>query len=81
VAVAFWPRWRSPVQVAALAAAVTVAVQLGATHWFYFYAVWFLPLVLVASFAAERVVVRARAPARRPAIRPASSEAAPARAS
>ncbi len=56
---AFYPRWRSPIQVAALAAAVVVAVQLGATHWFYFYAVWFLPLVLAAAFGAERVVSRA----------------------
>jgi hypothetical protein len=81
VALAFYPRWRSPVQVAALAAAVTVAVQVGATHWFYFYVVWFLPLVLAALFGAERVVVRRRAPRRRPTVRPVSSPAAPARAS
>lgn len=56
VGVAFYPRSRSPIQVAALAAAVTIAIQLGATHWFYFYVVWFLPFVLVASFAAERQV-------------------------
>ncbi|HYX84174.1 MAG TPA: glycosyltransferase 87 family protein [Gaiellales bacterium] len=49
-AVALWPRRKSPAQVAALAAAVVIAVQLGATHWFYFYVVWFLPLVLVALF-------------------------------
>ena len=55
VLVAFYPRSRSPVQVAALAAAVTVAVQLGATHWFYFYVVWFLPFVLLASFAGQRL--------------------------
>jgi hypothetical protein len=42
------PRRRSPAQVAALAAAVVVAVQLVVTHWFYLYVVWFLPLVLVA---------------------------------
>jgi Glycosyltransferase family 87 len=53
VAVAFWPRRKTPVQIAALAAAVLIAVQLGATHWFYFYVVWFLPLVLVALFAAR----------------------------
>ncbi len=50
VGVAFLPREKSAVQVAALAAAVIVAVQLGATHWFYFYVVWFLPLYLVAAF-------------------------------
>ena len=31
-----------------------IAVQLGATHWFYFYVVWFLPLVLAALFVAQR---------------------------
>jgi hypothetical protein len=53
VAVAFAPRRRDAVQVAALGAAVTIAVQAVATHWFYFYVVWFLPLVLVALFAAR----------------------------
>jgi hypothetical protein len=48
VAVAFVPRRRDLVTVAALGAAVLIAVQLGATHWFYLYIVWFLPLVLVA---------------------------------
>jgi hypothetical protein len=53
VAVAWWPRRKSPIQVAALAAAVLIAVQLGATHWFYFYVVWFLPFVLAALFASQ----------------------------
>ncbi len=57
VGVAFYPRSRSSVQVAALAAAVTIATQLGATHWFYFYVCWFLPFVLVASFGSQRQVV------------------------
>ncbi len=52
--VALWPRRKTPAQVAALAAAVLIAVQLGATHWFYFYVVWFLPLVLAALFVAQR---------------------------
>jgi hypothetical protein len=51
VAVAFVPRRRSPEQVAALAAAVVIGVQLVVTHWFYLYVVWFLPLVLVALLA------------------------------
>ena len=52
VAVAFRPRGlRTPAQVAALAAAVIIAVQLPALHWFYLYVVWFLPLVLVAVLA------------------------------
>ena len=51
VAVFFVPRTRTPVQVAALAAAVLIAVQVTANHWFYPYAVWFAPLVLTAVFA------------------------------
>ncbi len=54
LAVALWPARKTPAQVAALAAAVLIAVQLGATHWFYFYVVWFLPLVLAALFVAQR---------------------------
>jgi hypothetical protein len=53
VAVAFWPGRKNATQVAAFAAAVLIAVQLGATHWFYFYVVWFLPFVLAALFAAQ----------------------------
>jgi hypothetical protein len=49
VVVAFRPRGRrTTAQVAALGAAVVIAVQLTAIHWFYLYIVWFLPLVLVA---------------------------------
>ncbi len=54
VAVAFVPRRRGPVQLAALAAAVVVALQLAMTHWFYLYVVWFAPLVFVAFLATYR---------------------------
>jgi hypothetical protein len=54
IGVAFYPRYKTTIQIAALAAAVTIAVQLTAAHWFYFYVVWFLPFVLVASFAERR---------------------------
>lgn len=54
VAVAFVPGRRDLRQVAALAAAVLIAVQLPATHWFYFYLVWVVPLALVAMFGAYR---------------------------
>ena len=54
VAVFFVPRRRTPAQVAALAAAVLIAVQVTATHWFYPYTVWFAPLVLIALFSAQR---------------------------
>ena len=48
VAVAFVPRRRDVVGLAALAAAVLVALQLGVTHWFYLYILWFLGPVLIA---------------------------------
>jgi hypothetical protein len=54
VAVAFVPRRRDPLQVAALGAAVLVGVQLAATHWFYLYVVWFAPLALVAMLGPLR---------------------------
>jgi hypothetical protein len=38
--------------VAALGAAVLIALQLTAIHWFYLYVVWFLPFVLVVVFGA-----------------------------
>jgi hypothetical protein len=46
--VAFVPRRKSPVQAAALGAAVLLALELTLTHWFYLYIVWFFPLVLIA---------------------------------
>ncbi len=48
LALAFLPRRKSLVQVAALGAALLLAIELTAEHWFYLYIVWFLPLVLVA---------------------------------
>jgi hypothetical protein len=45
---------RTTGQIAALAAAITIAVQIPAGHWFFFYIVWFMPLVLVALFVEHR---------------------------
>jgi hypothetical protein len=50
VAVAFVPRHRSIAQVAALGAAVLIATQIIAIHWFYLYIDWFAPFALVALF-------------------------------
>ena len=50
VLVAFVPRRRDTLQVAALGAAVLLATQLTAIHWFYLYIVWFTPFLLVALF-------------------------------
>jgi hypothetical protein len=52
--VAFKPRTRDAFQVAALAAAVLMGVQLIAIHWFFLYIVWFAPYVLVALFGEYR---------------------------
>jgi hypothetical protein len=65
LAVAVYPRFKSPLQISALAAAVTIAVQLTASHWFYFYVVWFLPFVLVASFASQAQISRSSSPGAR----------------
>jgi hypothetical protein len=60
-AVFFVPRRRTVIQVAALAAAVLIAIQFTANHWFYPYAVWFAPLMLFAVFASQRGPERAPA--------------------
>jgi Glycosyltransferase family 87 len=64
LAVALVPRRRSAIQVAALAAAVLIAFQIGAQHWFYLYIVWFAPLVFVALFAQYEDVTATAEPAR-----------------
>jgi hypothetical protein len=51
----FLPRRRDTRQVAALGAAVLIALELGVSHWFYLYVVWFVPFVFVALFGALRV--------------------------
>jgi hypothetical protein len=48
LALAFVPRRRTIAGVAALAAAVMIAVELGADHWFYLYIPWFFGMALVA---------------------------------
>ena len=53
VVVAFVPRRRTLIEVAALGAAVLIALQLGITHWFYLYIPWFFPLVMVALIGAH----------------------------
>jgi hypothetical protein len=54
--VAVVPGRRTIGQVAALAGAIAIALQLPAGHWFYFYILWFTPLALVALFAEHRDV-------------------------
>jgi Peptidase propeptide and YPEB domain len=52
VLVAFRPRRRDHVTVAALGAAVLIGMQLTVDHWFYLYIPWFLPFLLIAMLAA-----------------------------
>ncbi len=85
LALAFVPRRKSLLQVAALSAALMIAVQLTLHHWFYLYIVWFFPLMLVALALLERTddpgpddVPRLRRPLRRRGRQP---EPSPARSS
>ena len=48
LALAFVPRRRDVVGLAALSAAILLALQLGVSHWFYLYIPWFFPLVMLA---------------------------------
>ena len=53
VVVAFVPRHPDLRRLAALGAAILIAVEITATHWFYLYVVWFVPFLFVALFAAH----------------------------
>ena len=48
LALAIVPKRRGLVGLAAACAAILIALQLGASYWFYLYLVWFLPFVLLA---------------------------------
>jgi hypothetical protein len=50
IALAFVPRRRDIVGLAALCAAVLIALEMGIEHWFYLYIVWFFGLYIVALF-------------------------------
>ena len=68
LAAAVVPRRRDVVGLAAVAAAVLIALQLGVTHWFYLYIPWFFPLVMIALLGrgpseGTRPVARATGPA------------------
>ena len=52
VLVAFRPRRRDHVTVAALGVAVMIGMELTVDHWFYLYIPWFLPFLLIAMLAS-----------------------------
>ena len=54
IALAFWPKQKTLTQVAALGAALLIALQLAAEHWFFLYIVWFYPLLLLAISSLEK---------------------------
>ena len=53
LALAFVPRKKSLLQVAAFSAALMLGVQITLHHWFYLYIVWFFPLMLIALALLE----------------------------
>jgi Glycosyltransferase family 87 len=53
----------SPRELAALAAAVLIALQLAVDHWFYLYVVWFAPLVWIALLTPGAGSARSSPPA------------------
>ena len=60
IAAAFYPRRRSPLQLAALTGALLAAFELVLTYWFYTYIVWFFPFAAIALLAGSGAAVRAR---------------------
>jgi hypothetical protein len=56
VAAAFYPRHRSPLQLAALTAALLIGFELVLTHWSYLYLPWFFPFTAFAVLAPSRAI-------------------------
>ena len=61
VALAFFPRRKSPLQLAALTAALLAGFELVVTYWLYTYIPWFFPFAAI-TVLAPAAVVYARAP-------------------
>ena len=68
IGAAFYPRRRSPLQLAALTGALLAAFELVLTYWFYTYIVWFFPFAAIALLAGGGAVVRARRSAENAAL-------------
>jgi len=62
IVVAFFPRHKSPLQLAAFTAALLAGFEMILTYWLYTYIPWFFPFAAIAVLAPAAVVV-ARAPA------------------
>jgi hypothetical protein len=55
VAVYFFPRTKTPLQISALSGALLIGFELALTHWFYLYIPWFFPFVAFAVLAPALV--------------------------
>src|SRR5919198_1581521 len=58
LAAAFVPRRKTPLQLAALTAALVIGFELVLTHWFYLYIPWFFPFVAYSLLARNDAVER-----------------------
>jgi hypothetical protein len=58
VALAFVPRRKSPLQLAALTAALLIAFEVVLIHWFYLYVPWFFPFVVIAILVPATAALR-----------------------
>jgi hypothetical protein len=59
IGAAFYPRHRSPLQLAALTAALLIGFELVLTHWSFLYLPWFFPFAAFAVLAPSRADPRA----------------------
>jgi hypothetical protein len=59
IAFAFWPKRKSPLQLAALTGALLIGFELVLTHWFYLYLPWFFGFAAFAVLAGEPQVEEA----------------------
>ena len=65
LAAAVVPRSKSPLQLAALTAALLIGFELVQTHWFYLYLPWFFPFVAFAVLAPAPAAATVEVPERR----------------
>jgi hypothetical protein len=61
IALAFVPRAKSPLQLAAFTAALLAGFEICLTYWLYTYIPWFFPFAAIAVLAPASVLVRAPA--------------------
>jgi hypothetical protein len=62
IAFAFFPKRKSPLQLAALTGALLIGFELVLTHWFYLYIPWFFPFAAFTALASSPARARATVP-------------------